>query len=170
MSARERTPITADTCVDRSTLATFLGITGSRISDLVASGHVTMVEHNRYPVIDAVQGYIRSLRETASGKQDKNDWTKARAELLSLTIAEKRGEVVKVSAVEEAWGDMVMRFKQRILALPHKAAPLLVNEDSPQRIAKTIGGLVDEALAELASSSDVDRGSEADAEQAEATA
>ncbi|WP_196784978.1 MarR family transcriptional regulator [Burkholderia territorii] len=73
--------------------------------------------------------YIRHLRESAAGRASETgvDLVAERAmtervdrEIKLLTLAEKKGQLVNVAQLEQAFGQMVGAFQTELLALPDK--------------------------------------------------
>ncbi len=64
--------------------------------------------------------------------------------------AVRAGELVEVEAVAEQWSAQIHACRARLLALPHRLAPRLVNLDSQADIAAQLRREVHDALRELA--------------------
>ncbi|WP_196480985.1 MarR family transcriptional regulator [Burkholderia territorii] len=84
----------------------------------------------REATLDAIRiAYIRHLREMAAGRASGSgiDLVAERAkteivdrEIKLLTLAEKKGQLVNVAQLEQAFGQMVGAFQTELLALPDK--------------------------------------------------
>lgn len=138
-------------------IAQLLDLTPRRVNQLSAEGIIPKSERGRWELVPAVKGYIRYLRDKAikgdvGGDESahKQRLLKARADIAEMEAERLSGELVSANAVEKAWTDIVARFRVRILAIPPKAAPLVLGEQSTDAIHATIESLVHEALAELA--------------------
>lgn len=66
-----------------------------------------------------------------------------------LETARALGEVVPVADAAELFGQQVDRVRQRLLAIPHKGAPLVAPDPEVKSCQAALQGLVDEALNEL---------------------
>lgn len=89
---------------------------------------------------------------TASGAtidEAKRRKTAAEAELAELDLAERRGQVVAVAAVMKFFGDQVSSARARLLALPTKAAPLMVPITDVVEAREQLDAIVRECLNEL---------------------
>jgi phage terminase Nu1 subunit (DNA packaging protein) len=73
----------------------------------------------------------------------------AEAELAEMQAAEMAGTLERTAAVEERWVDAATRVRQRLLAIPHKLAPLVAVEVEIGACAGLIEAQVYEALSEL---------------------
>lgn len=71
-------------------------------------------------------------------------------EKLQLEIAELRGELVRVPAVEERWHELLAAVRAKLLALPAKLAIAVAPPDRIQSAQDRAQALVHEALSELA--------------------
>ncbi|MFE8032268.1 hypothetical protein [Thiohalocapsa marina] len=76
---------------------------------------------------------------------------RARADLAELALAQKRGELLAASDVEENWTSMVLNARSKLLALPSKLAHELAGTRDPAEVASRLKTAVYQALEELAS-------------------
>ena len=90
--------------------------------------------------------------EALDARQEKARADKERADKYALENAVRRGELVEVEVVESEWVRQAQDFKSRMLALPTKAAPLVVGSGNLREIHKTLEEMVHEALRELSAS------------------
>ena len=81
---------------------------------------------------------------------------RARVEVLELGLARSRGELVLLSEVEMRWTAHVLRARTRLLALPTAARARLPN--LTVKDLAVLDALIREALAELASAPDDNKG------------
>ena len=68
---------------------------------------------------------------------------------IELEIAELRGELIRVSAVEEQWSDQLAAMRAKLLALPSKIAISIAQPDRIQATQDKTRALIYEALSEL---------------------
>lgn len=71
---------------------------------------------------------------------------------LELEIAELRGELVRVPAVEARWQELLATIRAKLLAMPAKLAVAVAPPDRIQSAQDRAQALVHEALSELAAS------------------
>jgi BMFP domain-containing protein YqiC len=72
-----------------------------------------------------------------------------RAQMAELEYRQKNGELVPADEVAAAWTEQVMIAKGRLLNLPARLAPDLVNATDMRQIEQTIRAAVVEVLEEL---------------------
>lgn len=75
---------------------------------------------------------------------------KAQADRYELELEHRRGEIVDTIEAMEAWGEVVQNVRARLLAIPSKAAPMLVGLKHPALAQAALTTFVHEALEELA--------------------
>ena len=75
---------------------------------------------------------------------------KLQQEKLQLEISELRGDLVRASAVEARWLDMLAAIRAKLLALPSKLAVAIASPDRIQVAQDRAQALIHEALSELA--------------------
>lgn len=102
-----------------SSLANVLGVTKTRIGQLVQEGVLVKLERGKFPLCDSVNRYINYLRnqkqnQWGSKGEDETDFdrerlrrTKEEADKLELLNARTRGELVEVAQVKKL-GEKVM--------------------------------------------------------------
>lgn len=129
-------------------IAKTVGITPGRLSQLQSE--------NGWTDEDFIVKYCANLREQAGKQGNIKDLANERAALANAQrrkveqdLAIRERELLEASAVEAEWTQMVLTFRGRMLALPSKLAPLLVNQANPREIQALLDQHVKEALAEL---------------------
>ena len=137
------------------TIAQMFGISDRRVRQLVEMGVLTQTARGRFELIPTVKAFCDYLRERIDNPGDgdenhKERLIKARADLAEMEADRVKGETVDVEAVTQAWVDATSRFRAKMLALPHKAAPLVAVEDDADACHHLIEAQVHEALEELA--------------------
>lgn len=138
------------------TIAKLLKLTPQRIQQLVKEGVIPRADRGRYELVPAVQGYIDYLRARALGgdmagePEHKTRLLKARADLAEMEAGKLAGELLPADQVADAWAAVAARFRQRVLAIPPKAAPLVAVQGDTETCRKLIGTLIHEALEEIA--------------------
>lgn len=140
-------------------LSEVLGISVRRIQQLVQEQIIHAPQtHGRYDAASSVTGYIRYLRtqaDTNGGEltQERCRLIRAKREKIELCTAKLRGELVPAADVSSEWQSMVTCVRDRLLAIPDRAAPLLVAKDE-HAIERTLRDMVWEALDELVADRD----------------
>lgn len=131
------------------------GISTPAVNDLMARGVVP----RDASIEEGCLAYTTHLREEAAGRggegsegltREKTRLTKAQADRVELEVEELRGSLVRVEAVEIELGDLVTAARAKLLALPGKAAPLVMAADNLVQAERILRDLVYEALTELA--------------------
>ncbi|MDP2358362.1 MAG: hypothetical protein Q8M31_20210 [Beijerinckiaceae bacterium] len=139
------------------TIAKLLILTERRVQQLAREGILPKADHGRYELVPVVQAYVKYLRDRAIGAETpgedgdhKRRLMKARADIAEFEAQRLSGDLVPVDQVEKTWTDIVARFRQRMLSVAPKAAPLVVVETSIDAAHDIIETLIHEGLAELA--------------------
>ena len=70
--------------------------------------------------------------------------------MLELELHKRRGKLVETAAAEQAWEDLVLSFRSKMLTLPVKLAPQLLWQKSQTEMAGVLQKEIREALQELA--------------------
>lgn len=113
-----------------SSLANVLGVTKTRVGQLVQEGVLVKMERGKFALCDSVNRYVNYLRN-----QPKNQWgakgegetdfererlrrTKEEADKLELTNARTRGELVEVAKVKRLGEQVMSGIKTKILNMP----------------------------------------------------
>lgn len=157
-----------------ATIAKLLMLTERRVQQLSAEGVIPKAERGRYELVPAVQGYIRYLKDRSLGAdvpgdeyEHKRRLIKARADLAEMEAAQLAGQLVRTELAEKVWCDAASRFRQRVLSVAPKAAPIVAVEMDSAVCYEVIESFLHEALAELAGTTVVGH-DDADTDDAEA--
>jgi phage terminase Nu1 subunit (DNA packaging protein) len=98
-----------------------LGITDRRIRDLAKDGYIPKDSRGLVPLVGAIQGYIRFLkdeeRRTAKSAAAA-DVQKARAEQIRLRIAREQGLLIYTDSCERVVSEVLGAFRQRLVGVP----------------------------------------------------
>jgi hypothetical protein len=97
------------------------------------------------------------LRGRAAGKAPKtraledarNESLRIDIENKRLDMAERQGDLVRISVCEILWRDLCLNFRNKMLTAPNKCAARVSAEDAPM-VQETVRNVVHEALEELA--------------------
>jgi len=139
-------------------ISKLLMLTERRVQQLSKEGVLPKGERGRYELVASVQGYIKFLRDRAIGEDLPGDAVssnrarilKARADIAELEAERLAGSLIPASEVQSTWVAAVSRFRQKALAIPVKAAPLVSVETEIDACHEIVETFVHEALAELA--------------------
>jgi terminase small subunit / prophage DNA-packing protein len=148
-------------------VAAHLVLTQAEVSKLIATRVLPKPEKRGSLDIDACrEAYIRHIRAIAArwkaapaddGEDTPLDLVTERARLASeqadghsIKNALLRRDVLLKSNVVAAVQNVLIRFRQKMLALPSKAAPLIIGMTSLPDVVEKLTVLVNEALEELA--------------------
>lgn len=141
-------------------IAERLRLTPRRIQQLVGEG-LPRVTRGKYDVDQVLDWYIARLEgQLARGTDEDGEQTtrtreelrllSAKADREELDLAERRRDLVAIADVEKQMMDLVVSTKARILAVPARVAPELVNEQSRVMAQAKIEKALKEALSHLA--------------------
>jgi phage terminase Nu1 subunit (DNA packaging protein) len=147
--------------VNVDAIAKALNLTTRRVHQLKAEGLPT-VGRGQYELGPCMAWYIRYLQnalekrgpninpDTPDLLAEKTRLAREQGDKLAIENAISRGELVYVDDVVNTWADHISSAKAKLLAMPTKLAPQLVNQSNANVIAGRIREEVDNALVELA--------------------
>jgi hypothetical protein len=130
-----------------------LGLSNSRLEQLMTAGVITRIEKGSYTA-NSIRRYVEFLRTAQEGPRD---WQAARVELareklalLRLERGQKEGELLAKGDVK-AMGVSIMRTVQaRLLAVAPATAPRLLALHRPMEAEAIVRDAITAALTELA--------------------
>lgn len=146
--------------VSSSVLADLFGLTERRVRQLAEEGIIAKVKRGRYDLSTSVRSYIIHLKTNNDLKEDKIKkeididienalLTKAKREKAELELAAMRGDMHFSSDVERVMNDMLSNFRAKLLSMPTKIAPFLMNMNQIGGIQDVIRSNILEVLNEL---------------------
>lgn len=148
--------------VSASVLADIIGVSDRRIRQLAEEGILIKVGHGRYNLQDSLQAYILNLRvEMEAGKdkpatdevlgleQEKAIHENVKRHMSELKLHLMKGNMHRSEDVEAVMTDMLLNFKTKILSLPSKLTPRLVNRQDEGFILDTLTEELNLVLEEL---------------------
>lgn len=109
-------------------MATLLGLSRRKVSDLAARGLLTRTSRGQYELA-SIRLYVSHLRTIAAarGGDDDIDLTAERARLAraqadkaEAQVRVLRGELVEVDAVKREWSDILRSVRSRVLSVPSR--------------------------------------------------
>ncbi len=142
-------------------LADWLGISGRRVRELRDEG-VIPDDGGKYRLGDAIPAYCAHMRpaagKSARGGSDAAEdldvnrarESRLRGDKLELLNAQLRADLIPADEMERAVGAIFDAVRARVLALPSRAAPLLVGARTALAIQETLTELVHDACGDLA--------------------
>lgn len=128
------------------------------VGELVSRGVLTKKDRGKYDLDEARTEYIRHLRKIAAGRANSGELdlgeerarlAKEQADAKEMENAMLRGELVYIDDVAKQFGQQASAVKTRLLAIPSKAAPLVINCTKPVEAREIIEEMIEEALYEL---------------------
>lgn len=126
--------------VSSTVLSDLFGLTTRRIRQLSDEGVIQKTSRGRYNLQESIKSYIIYLKTTQELKQESNDdelnpdkekalLTRRQREKLDLEIAAMRGTMHFSKDVERVMNDMLANFRAKILAMPSKISPRLLERN-----------------------------------------
>lgn len=139
-------------------LSELLDLTPRRIRQLRDEGILKEYQKGYYRLKESLYGYIHYLRQqigesemAADLSTERAKLTKARREKAELEVRLRKSELHEAKAIEYIMTNALLNFKSKLLALPNKLTPLIINAKNDNiRISEIIRTGVNEALSELA--------------------
>lgn len=145
-----------------SEVADWLGISGRRVRELRAEGVLPGAAGDDYDLKSCVQAYCAHMRPSsgraaAGGSENAGNLDQARIEVLNeqrdrlrMLNDQMRGETVLAEDVESVVGAYADATRAKVLALPTRAAPLLVGLETLAEVRDKLTELAHEACGDLA--------------------
>jgi len=102
--------LTDEDLISASGAAALLGVTTQWLRQLAANGYVPAAVKGKYPLVDVVQGYVRSLKdeERRSTKSAADNGLKAaRQREVEIRIAKEEGRLVDMGDVEASFSSIL---------------------------------------------------------------
>jgi phage terminase Nu1 subunit (DNA packaging protein) len=110
-----------------------------------------------------VQWYVARVNQTEEGFDNQRErLAAAQAEKVETENRVRRGELADMAEVATVWEGQIIAAKAKLLSMPAKLGPQLVNATDAAAIAARIREEVHAALVELAAAGDVRPGAMAD--------
>lgn len=146
--------------VTSSVLADIFQLTDRRVRQLAEEGILSKVSRGRYSLVESVRNYVIHLKTNNDLKEDTKDkeidydmehalLERAKREKVELELAAMRGQMHYSEDVERVMNDMLSNFRSKLLALPTRAAPMLIARNDIGDIQELLYKEVLEVLKEL---------------------
>lgn len=147
--------------VSAGVLGKIIGVSDRRIRQLADEGILTKVSSGRYNLQESLHSYILNLRVANDASkntdlEDKLDYglekamhERVKRHITELQYALMKGNVHKSEDVEAVMTNMLTNFKTKIINLPSKLTPLLVDRSDKKYILNLLTNEFHEVLNEL---------------------
>jgi phage terminase Nu1 subunit (DNA packaging protein) len=139
-------------------ISKLLDLTPQRVTQLVNEGIIPRKERGRYELVPVVQAYIKYLRERSLKSDVHGDdynahrtrLTKAKADLAEMEKAQIEEQLIPADDVERVWIEVSQNMRQKLLALPQRAAPECYAAEKLVEVKAILKEQVYDALQEIA--------------------
>lgn len=146
--------------VSASVLGDIIGISDRRVRQIGEEGIFIRAAKGRYKLLESIKNYIINLKVEADNKKcvidNELDYEEERAlltrvnrHLAELKLSLAKGEAHKASDVKAVMSDMLVSFRSRLLNIPSKVSPKLVNKGNADYIKNILTTEINEVLQEL---------------------
>jgi phage terminase Nu1 subunit (DNA packaging protein) len=144
--------------VPATTLAKIIGVTDRQIRNLADEGVLIKTAHGKYNLVESMKNYITMLKTSKEIQKKSTDYDldeeKAKHERLKIQKTEielqiTRGQLHAAEDVEQVMSDMLTYFRTKIMGLPSKLAPQLINMHKATDVEKLLADECRLALNEL---------------------
>ncbi len=135
-------------------LAEILGITERRVNQIASEGRVFTRDLNgKFDVVECVAAYYKEKYVPADKNvnydEEKALHEKAKREKAELLLAKMKNELHSAEDIELIMTNMIVTFRNKLLAIPSAIAPSLVRLKNINKISEMIDLKIREALLEL---------------------
>lgn len=144
---------------DTNAIAKFLDVSERRVRQLRDEKVIAEREGNPglYELLPTLHAYINYLRKKNPDSGENIDYNTERAKLVrtkrlneEFDLKVKERELHGTEEVETAFTTILISFKNRLLAIPSKLAPILSKKTDKAEIFRLLERNINEALEELA--------------------
>jgi phage terminase Nu1 subunit (DNA packaging protein) len=140
--------------VSAKQLAEALGITERRVNQITKEKDIFPRDLNgKFALVQCIENYYRDKFEIESPSaeldREKVRHERAKREKTELQLAKMRNELFEASVVEHFLTNMVVTFRNRILGVPTKLAPIIIGQKNISIISNIIEKELRSTLAEL---------------------
>lgn len=142
----------------QTAFAAFSGYSQPYISKLVKAGRLPTMD-GKIDVAKAGRVLAKLKRQPSPHKEELRyqnaRLAQARADAQEIKNKVTRGELVDGRVVGEVWGNKLGNFRNKVLALHNKVAPMLAGVTDPEEAKAILDREIEEALAELGTPDEV---------------
>jgi len=131
------------------------GITTRRYRQLAKEKKVHAPVKGQIWFIKATKELVKYYQELARAggssalMEEKIRIAKASADKIELMVKKMKGELVETKAVIKVWSNLLVNFRQKLLVLPKKLAPILISYTDVNALEARLEQEIHEALNEL---------------------
>lgn len=143
--------------VNQKTLAAALGISARQVRNLREQGMFNFIPGTKkYDLTTCVSEYIEFKVKAETGRgtsidkeREQAEHERLKKEITKIKLRKLRAEAHEASDVEEFWNEALFNFRNRLLAVPAKCAPLILGESDINVIINILTNEMFETLDEL---------------------
>lgn len=146
--------------VSGKVIGKILGVTDRQVRNLAAEGVIPKLPNGSYEIIPALRTYITNIKSAAAKEKteltdasaynnEKTMHERAKRIKAELLVGQMKGELHHANDVEKVMGDMLSNLRAKLLAIPTKAAPILIARNDIAIIEDLLKEEIFEALEEL---------------------
>jgi len=132
--------------------ARLLGVTASRIRQLVDLGYIERPARGRVLLVSAVQGYLRAYRDSQARADDRHaDGARvrnARAEEIEMRVAAERDGLMLRDEAEASMRMVVDITKVELATLPRRIGGTTADRRRAKELVDAVGRTIDRSLDE----------------------
>lgn len=140
----KKAPREGGNMISLGSAAALLMVSDHWIRDLSKKGYIPKPERGMVPLVAAVQGYIRWLKDEdrrASKTAAASAVQQARAKEIEMRIAREAGELIEMPSIEAVFADVIGSFRARLAGVAAASTRDLA-------LRAVIDGNIESALAE----------------------
>lgn len=144
-----------DLMVTASVMAQWLNMTTRRLQQGVKEGWVPKASRGKYPLIQGMYARIEYLEKQLGGDNSGNLYSE-KVKLAQLDVSRKelefareQGLLVDVRSAAFLWNQVCLNMKQKLQAVPVKAAPRVLNLKTVREIRELMKSLLKDVCDEL---------------------
>lgn len=146
--------------VSASVLGDIVGISDRRVRQIGEEGIFIRATKGRYKLLESIKNYIINLKVEADNKkcvidnelnyeEERALLTRVNRHLAELKLSLAKGEAHKAGDVKAVMSDMLVSFRSRLLNIPSKVSPKLVNKSNADYVKNILVTEINEVLQEL---------------------
>lgn len=156
-----------ETTLPVNQLAKLLMLSDRRVQQLAKQGAVVKADNGRYDLVKSVQGYIRFLQSKSIGNAaspgldldyhvEKARKMKSDADLGEINVAKARGQLIDAAVAEREAQSVMLEIRSRMLMVADRVTPLVLGDTNERRVRDVVADEINEALASLANTAEID--------------
>jgi len=140
--------------VSIDTIAKLLDMTPRRVQQLVKEGILPKpIARGQYEIVPCVVAYIQHLKGSLNGEagdllSERARLVRIQADRQALELAKSEGDLISLQEVEQGWSELIVSFRDRLLALPAQIAPTITYQ-TEREAERILTDHISTALTEL---------------------